>query len=467
MGERRQPAGNDRQQPHKPPLIPEGDAGWLGAGVTQTPAGSPSTTEQHSPAAAGPGSSRPGGIGPASRDGGRGYPSPEDGAGVRRVVALHRSLGAPARGGGLRRRRRREVKTYGNVLTAAGFLYGLAGPRPSIREELAARDRLCGWDRSASGACKRPVTPAPPTAGTRARPGSPRPTPSSIRSRAKSAAAALPSPRETPRHGRVGEGRPASRRSRGGQRLVDVSTGGGALVRTGSGRPHVTPDNGGPPFRDVAAAGEGRRGRAALDAHRSSDILATGVRHVLPFHFPAAHARWCGVTERALGRGPSVLGPGRRGRGSVSTVDEVAGSTRASRDHSRPAGCACGAARARGDAAARPRVRTTERGGVVGNLRARGTGGRERAARGSALGRPCPVPRGAGAERACAARFSAAAPAEPAWWCPGCLQHARCQTRRWRSGESWRSEVGNRARVSTPGRLRAGGSSLRGVCASA
>ncbi len=47
------------------------------------------------------------------------------GRGVGRVVALHGALGAPARRGGVRRGQRRG-RAYGNVLTAAGFLYGLA-----------------------------------------------------------------------------------------------------------------------------------------------------------------------------------------------------------------------------------------------------------------------------------------------------------------------------------------------------
>ena len=62
------------------------------------------------------------------------------GRAVRRVVALHRPLGPPPRRGGFGAGNV-EVSTYGNVLAASGFLYGLAASDLES-EELDAHDPL-------------------------------------------------------------------------------------------------------------------------------------------------------------------------------------------------------------------------------------------------------------------------------------------------------------------------------------
>ena len=68
--------------------------------------------------------------------------SPPEDDELRRVVALHGPLRAASRRGGVRRRERRGA-SYGNVLSAAGFLYGLAAsdltPRSSARTTALTR----------------------------------------------------------------------------------------------------------------------------------------------------------------------------------------------------------------------------------------------------------------------------------------------------------------------------------------
>jgi L-aminopeptidase/D-esterase-like protein len=56
------------------------------------------------------------------------------------VVALHRKVRAQTCGGGLLRGKR-EVESFGNILVAAGFLYGLAASDLTV-EELDTHDPL-------------------------------------------------------------------------------------------------------------------------------------------------------------------------------------------------------------------------------------------------------------------------------------------------------------------------------------